>query len=233
MAAQERSSAFMFDYIDLISGVLVAEYCTERERMMRSAEQLRAETVRTILAGGRSRRRRRPSSARRALRRVPLLPCASGRASSEASLAAEHPERAAAVVLIDGGLPMPYPPDLDVDAVLQAILGPAIQRLHRTFASVEEYVAFWRAQPARRTSTIQRSSLAAVAREAAMPARPPRRSWGRASDSGARTAGCRGVATAWCQSRGRLDDARGLTRPKPRARHHRTARRPRQTRQSS
>jgi hypothetical protein len=52
VAAQERSSAFMFDYIDLISGVLVAEYGTERERMMRSAEQLRTETVRTILAGG-------------------------------------------------------------------------------------------------------------------------------------------------------------------------------------
>jgi hypothetical protein len=52
VAAQERSSAFMFDYIDLISSVLVAEYGTERERMMRSAEQLRAETVRTILAGG-------------------------------------------------------------------------------------------------------------------------------------------------------------------------------------
>ena len=52
VAAHERSSAFMFDYIDLISSVLVAEYGTERERMMRSAEQLRAETVRTILAGG-------------------------------------------------------------------------------------------------------------------------------------------------------------------------------------
>ena len=51
VAAQERSSAYMFDYIDLISGVLVAEYGTERERMMRSAEQLRAETVRAILAG--------------------------------------------------------------------------------------------------------------------------------------------------------------------------------------
>lgn len=65
-----------------------------------------------------------------------------------ARLAAEHPERAAAVILVDGGLPLPYPPDLDVDTVLQAVLGPAIERLHRTFASVEEYVAFWRAHPA-------------------------------------------------------------------------------------
>jgi hypothetical protein len=52
VAAQERSSAFMFDCIDLISGVLVADYGTERERVMRSEEQLRAETVRTILADG-------------------------------------------------------------------------------------------------------------------------------------------------------------------------------------
>ena len=52
VSAQEQSSGFMFDYIDLISGVLVAEYGTERERVVRSAEQLRAETVRTILTGG-------------------------------------------------------------------------------------------------------------------------------------------------------------------------------------
>ncbi|MDA0159893.1 helix-turn-helix domain-containing protein [Solirubrobacter ginsenosidimutans] len=51
IAAEQHSSAFMFAYIDLISDVLVAEYGSERERVMRSAEQLRAETVRAILAG--------------------------------------------------------------------------------------------------------------------------------------------------------------------------------------
>ena len=50
IAAQEQSSAFMFAYIDRISDVLVEEYGTERERMMRGADQLRAETVRAILA---------------------------------------------------------------------------------------------------------------------------------------------------------------------------------------
>jgi DNA-binding PucR family transcriptional regulator len=49
--AQDRSSAFMFGYIDRISDVLVGEYGSERERVMRSAELLRAETVREILAG--------------------------------------------------------------------------------------------------------------------------------------------------------------------------------------
>jgi PucR C-terminal helix-turn-helix domain/GGDEF-like domain len=51
LAAQDQSSAFLFAYIDGISGALVDAYGTERERMMRGAAQVRAETVRTILAG--------------------------------------------------------------------------------------------------------------------------------------------------------------------------------------
>lgn len=49
--AQEQGSAFLFAYIDRISGALVEAYGTERERLVRSAEQLRADTVRAILAG--------------------------------------------------------------------------------------------------------------------------------------------------------------------------------------
>ncbi len=51
LAAQETSSACIFAYIDRVSDELVEEYGTERERMMRGAAQLRAETVRAILAG--------------------------------------------------------------------------------------------------------------------------------------------------------------------------------------
>jgi DNA-binding PucR family transcriptional regulator len=40
----------MFAYVDRISDVLVEEYGTERERIVRGAAQLRAETVRAILA---------------------------------------------------------------------------------------------------------------------------------------------------------------------------------------
>src|SRR5262249_15802111 len=47
---QDESSTFMFGYVDRISALLVEEFGTERERLVRSAEQLRAETVRTILA---------------------------------------------------------------------------------------------------------------------------------------------------------------------------------------
>jgi DNA-binding PucR family transcriptional regulator len=51
IAAQDVSSALIFAYVDRVSDVLVDEYGTERERMMRGASQLRAETVRALLAG--------------------------------------------------------------------------------------------------------------------------------------------------------------------------------------
>jgi DNA-binding PucR family transcriptional regulator len=50
-AGQDQSSAFMFAYVDKVSDVLVDEFGSERERMMRGASQLRAETVRAILSG--------------------------------------------------------------------------------------------------------------------------------------------------------------------------------------
>ena len=50
-AGQDQSSAFMFAYVDKVSGVLVEEFGNERERMVRSAEQLRADTTRAILGG--------------------------------------------------------------------------------------------------------------------------------------------------------------------------------------
>jgi lipase len=65
-----------------------------------------------------------------------------------ARLAAEWPERAGAVVLVDGGLRLPAAPGAATDQVLDAVLGPALARLRMTFASPEEYVAFWQAHPA-------------------------------------------------------------------------------------
>jgi len=50
-AGQDESSAFMFAYVDRISAALVEEFGTERERMVRSAEQLRWDTLQPILAG--------------------------------------------------------------------------------------------------------------------------------------------------------------------------------------
>jgi DNA-binding PucR family transcriptional regulator len=51
MAGQDASSSFMFAYVDRVSAALVEEFGTERERMLRSAEQVRLDTVRAILGG--------------------------------------------------------------------------------------------------------------------------------------------------------------------------------------
>ncbi|SDJ20650.1 Pimeloyl-ACP methyl ester carboxylesterase [Nonomuraea maritima] len=52
------------------------------------------------------------------------------------------------VVLVDGGLPLPMPEGADPDTVLSATLGPALERLRRTFPSAEAYVGFWKEHPA-------------------------------------------------------------------------------------
>jgi pimeloyl-ACP methyl ester carboxylesterase len=66
-----------------------------------------------------------------------------------AALAAvRHPDRVTAVVMVDGGLAAPLPPGTDVQALLAAALGPAIERLDITFPSREEYREFWRQHPA-------------------------------------------------------------------------------------
>jgi PucR-like helix-turn-helix protein/diguanylate cyclase with GGDEF domain len=49
--ALEASSNFMFDYIDAMSDELVAAYHLERDRWVRSAAAIRAETVRDVLEG--------------------------------------------------------------------------------------------------------------------------------------------------------------------------------------
>jgi lipase len=59
-----------------------------------------------------------------------------------------HPELVRRLVLVDGGLPLPVPDGADLDAVLDATLGPAIERLGQTFPSTEAYLDFWRAHPA-------------------------------------------------------------------------------------
>lgn len=58
------------------------------------------------------------------------------------------PARLAGVVLIDGGPAFPPPPDLDIDAALQSVIGPAMARLSMRFADEEAYLEFWRQHPA-------------------------------------------------------------------------------------
>ncbi len=63
-------------------------------------------------------------------------------------LANTFPEKASALVLVDGGLPLPAPPGLSDDELTRATLGPAAERLSMTFESREAYRAFWRDHPA-------------------------------------------------------------------------------------
>jgi len=59
-----------------------------------------------------------------------------------------HPELVRRLVLVDGGLPLPVPDNIDLDALLDATLGPAVARLGQIFPSTGAYLDFWRAHPA-------------------------------------------------------------------------------------
>ena len=63
--------------------------------------------------------------------------------------AARAPGRTDRVVLVDGGLPTPPPaPEVDVDGIIEAVLGPARARLRMVFAGPDDYLEFWRRHPA-------------------------------------------------------------------------------------
>jgi pimeloyl-ACP methyl ester carboxylesterase len=59
-----------------------------------------------------------------------------------------YPDLSRKLILLDGGLPLPVPEDADLDAILDATLGPAIARLSQTFPDETAYLDFWRAHPA-------------------------------------------------------------------------------------
>jgi pimeloyl-ACP methyl ester carboxylesterase len=75
------------------------------------------------------------------------------------------PRRTRGVVLIDGGpsLSEPLDADADVDAVLGQVIGPALDRLRRRFASRAEYRAFWHEHPAFRDGGVDHDLLDAYA----------------------------------------------------------------------
>jgi len=67
-----------------------------------------------------------------------------------AALVRRFPDLVSGLVLVDGGLPFPPPQGIDVDQVIEQTLGPALQRLQRTFPSRDAYRRFWQAHPALR-----------------------------------------------------------------------------------
>ncbi|NND74917.1 MAG: alpha/beta fold hydrolase [Ilumatobacter sp.] len=66
-----------------------------------------------------------------------------------ALMAAErHPALVKDLVLVDGGAPLELPDDADVDEVLEATLGPAIERLGKLWVDRTSYYSMWSAHPA-------------------------------------------------------------------------------------
>ncbi|MBI2692986.1 MAG: alpha/beta hydrolase [Mycobacterium nebraskense] len=57
-----------------------------------------------------------------------------------------YPDRVQNLVLIDGGIPLELGPiaRLPTDQLLAILIGPALDRLHRTFESVATYLDYWR-----------------------------------------------------------------------------------------
>lgn len=64
------------------------------------------------------------------------------------TVAQRFPERVGAVLAIDGGLGFPLPAGADADAVLDAVVGPAVRKLSMVFADSEAYLDFHRVHPA-------------------------------------------------------------------------------------
>ncbi len=71
-----------------------------------------------------------------------------------ARLAADHPERVRAAVLVDGGLTIPGAIRSDPQTFIDAFLGPVLARLRERFPSREAYRDWWRAHPALRGGVV-------------------------------------------------------------------------------
>lgn len=80
-----------------------------------------------------------------------------------ARLAADHPDRVRALLLVDGGLSRPLPPGVDPEQFLRAFLGPALARLELTFPSPDAYHEWWRAHPAFARADVADEDLIAYA----------------------------------------------------------------------
>lgn len=61
--------------------------------------------------------------------------------------ASRHPDRVSSAVLVDGGLPVEVDRSLTPEQILDAAVGPAVQRLQLEFDSQQAYLDWWRAHP--------------------------------------------------------------------------------------
>lgn len=80
-----------------------------------------------------------------------------------ARLAAEHPERISAAVLVDGGLMQSGTVDTESEEFADRVLGPAIARLKLEFEDPEAYRRWWRGHPAFAGDVVRPEDLDAYA----------------------------------------------------------------------
>jgi pimeloyl-ACP methyl ester carboxylesterase len=59
-----------------------------------------------------------------------------------------YPALVRQLLLVDGGLPLPSPPNLSAEQLTARVLGPALSRLSMTFPDRNAYREFWRKHPA-------------------------------------------------------------------------------------
>lgn len=76
-----------------------------------------------------------------------------------ARLAAAHPDRVGAVVLVDGGLVIPGSQGVDRERFLEEFLGPSFARLEMTFPDRAAYRAWWSQHPAFAGADIEAADL--------------------------------------------------------------------------
>jgi lipase len=62
--------------------------------------------------------------------------------------AADYPERVRSITLVDGGVPLPLPPDVPIEQLMKSTLGPALARLEMAYPTRDAYREFWREHPA-------------------------------------------------------------------------------------
>ncbi len=63
-------------------------------------------------------------------------------------VADRHPDLVRDLVLVDGGAPLAAPPDGDIDAALDRMLGPGIDRIRTVWPDRVSYHAMWASHPA-------------------------------------------------------------------------------------
>jgi pimeloyl-ACP methyl ester carboxylesterase len=133
-----------------------------------------------------------------------------------ARFAVSHPDRVHALVMVDGGLPIPGTEDVDLHKFLDDFLGPALARLKMRFPDAEAYREWWRAHPAIAGSDVADEDLVAYADHDLIGAAPELRSSvlddavrADAGEVGPGTHAARQLATAatlMCAPRGLLND---------------------------